>query len=306
MESTTRIYEYTSAANIKLSEIPVMVHSNKLYQYGPTRVIPFDLKEYLGYDYQATSPNLLASFIKILSNEEINTDAKATSQAFSIIKGKGKSLVKEFGQEEKYTLSVEWSEGDLFVTPCTREQIEHKAFEDSAIYWITDEPLLKYLGVIPSEQKFLTTHFKKQTMLDEVEIISNQPDSQHRNRMGILLGNEATENTTKTLTHVLWSLLNVLPAGQVQRPHKHNSVALDLCVSAKSEGVYTLMGKELDDDGWVKDPIRCEWSSGSVFTTPPGWWHSHHNETDEAAWVLPIQDAGLYTNQRTLDIKFSN
>jgi hypothetical protein len=41
-----------------------------------------------------------------------------------------------------------------------------------------------------------------------------------------------------------------------------------------------------------------------VFITPPGWWHSHHNETDSAAWVLPMQDAGLYTHQRTLDIRF--
>lgn len=38
--------------------------------------------------------------------------------------------------------------------------------------------------------------------------------------------------------------------------------------------------------------------------TPPGWWHSHHNEGDQTAWVLPIQDAGLYTHQRTLDIRF--
>jgi hypothetical protein len=36
----------------------------------------------------------------------------------------------------------------------------------------------------------------------------------------------------------------------------------------------------------------------------PGWWHSHHNESDEVAWVLPMQDAGLYTHQRTLDIRF--
>ena len=33
--------------------------------------------------------------------------------------------------------------------------------------------------------------------------------------------------------------------------------------------------------------------------------HSHHNETNTPAWVLPIQDAGLYTHQRTLDIRFS-
>ena len=33
--------------------------------------------------------------------------------------------------------------------------------------------------------------------------------------------------------------------------------------------------------------------------------HSHHNETGTPAWVLPMQDAGLYTYQRTLDIRFS-
>ena len=36
---------------------------------------------------------------------------------------------------------------------------------------------------------------------------------------------------------------------------------------------------------------------GGVFVTPPGWWHSHHNESDDVAWVLPMQDAGLYTHQ---------
>ena len=36
---------------------------------------------------------------------------------------------------------------------------------------------------------------------------------------------------------------------------------------------------------------------GAVFSTPPGWWHSHHNETGTAAWVLPMQDAGLYAHQ---------
>ena len=64
------------------------------------------------------------------------------------------------------------------------------------------------------------------------------------------------------------------------------------------------MGKEIDSDGLVIDPIRCDWTAGTVFVAPPGWWNSHHNSSDDAAWVLPIQDAGLYTHQRTLDIRF--
>jgi hypothetical protein len=43
---------------------------------------------------------------------------------------------------------------------------------------------------------------------------------------------------------------------------RHNSVALDLCVSAAPQGVYTLMGPELGEDGWVKDPVRLEWATG--------------------------------------------
>ena len=46
---------------------------------------------------------------------------------------------------------------------------------------------------------------------------------------------------------------------------------------------------DIDPEGNLIDPVRVEWASGGIFTTPPGWWHSHHNDTDTDAWVLPIQ-----------------
>lgn len=277
--------------------MPVRALTADVHQSGPTRVIPFDLSKDIGTEYPATSPNLLSAFIRVKANESIETEATATSQAFYVIRGAGTSH-SEFG-------AMAWTEGDLFVVPGAKKLIKHCAEEDTAIYWVSDEPLLKYLGVAPVEKKFKPTLFRKERLLAEMEAIRHEPGAEHKNRMGILLGNAATEKTTKTLTQTLWSLLNVLPANDKQRPHRHNSVALDLCVYAPPEGAYTLMGPELGADGWVKDPVRCEWTTGSVFTTPPGWWHSHHNETDEPAWVLPMQDAGLYTNQRTLDIQFS-
>lgn len=292
-----RIYEYMSAANPNMTAIPVAVYPPELHQSGSTRIIPFDLRREIGVTYNATSPNLIANFVRIIENENITTSSNATSQAFYIIQGSG-STQTEFGD-------LTWNTGDLFVIPATNEPVVHNASSDTSIYWITDEPLLSYLGVTPDQQKFKLTVFRKEKMLAEVEAIKHLPGAEHRNRLGILLGNKITENNTLTLTHTLWSLLNVLPANDAQRPHRHNSVAIDLCVSAASSGVYTLMGPELGDDGWVKNPIRCDWKSGGAFVTPPGWWHSHHNETDEAAWVLPMQDAGLYTYQRTLDIRFS-
>uniref|UniRef100_A0A6S8DNF9 Cupin type-1 domain-containing protein n=1 Tax=Aureoumbra lagunensis TaxID=44058 RepID=A0A6S8DNF9_9STRA len=303
-----RIYEYCSAANPDIPAIPVFVHPPHLHETGDSRIIPFDLSEQLGAEecgnISRTSPNLLASFIRIIIGDSIQTEAVATSQAFYVIRGDGTSTSMEHG-------SISWSTGDLFVLPKTDGIVKHTCQHAdehgaAALYWIHDGPLLHYLGVAPTKKRFNPTHFSRRRLLDQVEEISHSSNAQHKNRLGVLLGNAATENSTLTLTHTLWSLLNSIAPNTVQRPHRHNSVALDLAVSAPwpPGSVYTLMGKEIDSEGNIIHPIRCDWIPGGVFVTPPGWWHSHHNESNSIAWVLPMQDAGLYTFQRTLDIRF--
>jgi gentisate 1,2-dioxygenase len=94
-----------------------------------------------------------------------------------------------------------------------------------------------------------------------------------------------------------------LPTDAVQLPHRHESVALDF-ISDCEPGCYTLIGSELDADGNIVDPARTDWEAGSAFVTPPGLWHAHHNESGAPAHVIPIQDAGLHTYLRTLDIQF--
>lgn len=296
MKQDQRLYEYTSAANPDMPKIDFIVLPAEEHKSGPTRVIPFDLSKAIGVEYTATSPNLLASYLRITDGESLDTEACATSQAFYIIRGSGETA-SEHGE-------ISWEEGDLFVLPHCTKKMTHTSFGDSAIYHVTDEPLMKYLGVSPTEKKFEPTVFRKKDMMDKIEEIRHEEGVEHRNRLGVLLGNKLTDNNTKTLTHTLWSLLNTIQGNTVQPPHRHNSVALDLCVATKP-GVYTLMGPELDEEGWVKNPVRADWVPGAAFVTPPGWWHSHHNESDEEAWVLPMQDAGLYTHQRTLDIRFS-
>ncbi len=106
------------------------------------------------------------------------------------------------------------------------------------------------------------------------------------------------------MTHTLWAMLGVLPAGRVQRPHRHQSVALDLITDC-APGCYTLVGSELDERGRIVDPVRVDWESAGAFVTPPGLWHSHHNESGRPAHLVPIQDAGLHTYLRSLDIRFT-
>ena len=305
----TRIYEYTSAANPLLTSIPIHFHHSDEYKQNPTSIIPFDNKVFLKTEYPATSPSLLASFVKILKNGHIFTDANTTSHFFYVCNGSGLSIINN---EEIY-----WVKGDIFVVPHTNTSIKHISSEDTMLLWVTDEPLLSYLGVKPISPKFEFALFKYELMMNELNKIRIENEKKGLNRLGILLGNKATENDTKTITHTLWSLLNVLPANTYQKPHRHNSVALDLCTftkqdkendytqNAKQPEIYTLIGHELDEDGNVKNPIKCYWKTGTIFITPPGLWHSHHNETDHDAYVLPVQDAGLYTYLRTLDIRFS-
>lgn len=300
-ENNVEIFDYEEASNPSMKPMPVFVHHPELHQNGLTRVIPFEINQELDIDEKCTSPNLMASFIRICVGENIDTQATATSQAFYVIRGKGKTT-SEHGE-------IEWNTGDLFVLPLTNGTINHLCLQDeeyggAALYWVHDQPLMNYLGVTPCVAKFEPTLYTRERMLAAVQEITETTKNEHCNRLGILLGNKACQQT-KTLTHVMWSLLNSIPPNTIQKPHRHNSVALDLAVSTESN-VYTLMGRDIDSEGNIIDPIRCDWVSGGVFTTPPGWWHSHHNESDKIAWVLPIQDAGLFTHQRTLDIRFAD
>ncbi|HLJ08140.1 MAG TPA: cupin, partial [Acidimicrobiia bacterium] len=36
-----------------------------------------------------------------------------------------------------------------------------------------------------------------------------------------------------------------------------------------------------------------------------GLWHAHHNESGQDAHLIPVQDAGLHTYLRSLDIRFT-
>ncbi|WP_243750706.1 hypothetical protein [Thiomicrorhabdus marina] len=289
-ERQAEVKEYMSAVNPPMPKIDVVPYPSSLHEQGETRVIPFDQSEKLQTSYPVTTPNLLANFIKICPGDTIKTDAVASSNLFYVIRGKGRTQMKHG--------TMEWKEGDLFTLPAVPDAL-HSADEDTAIYWVNDAPVLSYLGVKPTHDRFEPVLYTREHLTKELENVRKIAEG--KNRTGILLSNPNFP-LTMTLTHTLWALYNVLPAGIVQKPHRHNSIALDFVVSA-GPNTYTAIGKELNPDGTIKDPIKAMWTPGSAFITPPGWWHSHHNESGEDAIVLPIQDAGLIMNMQLLDFQ---
>ncbi|MDP7721934.1 cupin domain-containing protein [Mycobacterium sp. TY814] len=294
-----RYFEYTQAADPIGSghtpRVPIAQFSPEIYLDRPTGVVPLDLSGDLGISTgAATSPALLANFVRIRAGEQIDTCPNATSQMYFVLSGQG--LVTVDGR------TTSWTKGDFLTLPAGA-RAAFRAGEDAAMYWVHDEPLLRHLGVRASEPRFRPTKFRAADVVAELEHIAAQPGANERNRVSVLLAN-AEQEQTLTLTHVLWAMFGVLPPGQEQRPHRHQSVALDLILDAQP-GCYTLLGTHLDDHGRIADPIRVDWQAGGAFTTPPGMWHAHYNESGAPAHLIPVQDAGLQTYLRSLDMQFS-
>jgi gentisate 1,2-dioxygenase len=295
--SAGEYYEYSKAANPigagYISKVPLGDFPASLHQEGPSRVIPFDLSETLGCSGPASSPALCSNFIRILKGESLATNPNATSELFHVIRGRG---VTRVGDDE-----VRWEQGDFFTLPAN-EGAEHRADEDAAFYWVHDEPLLRYLGVRADQPRFRPTLYPRDQAVKKLEQVEADPKAREKSRVSVLLANKQFPQT-RTVTHVLWAMFGVLPKDSVQLPHHHESVALDFIIDCPKD-CYTLIGHEIDDEGRIKSPKRADWKPGSAFVTPPGLWHSHHNESSEDAHLMPIQDAGLHTYLRTLDIHF--
>jgi gentisate 1,2-dioxygenase len=293
-------YEYEKNVNPTMKNIPIFKKNILDCDYGVTFI---DFSDLYNVDYDSTTPNLLASFIKIKNNDFIELHDKnekmnsafinGSSHLFYVLQGKSEIVL----DDEKMIVNS----GDILITPFFNSMfIKNNTIDELQIYYINDSPLINYLGSKPIKKIFKPVVYSKNFLLENLHNLSNP----NNNRKGILLSNKDTEKIgVNTITPVLWALYNELPPNTIQRPHKHNSVALDLCIHCSdSDNIYTLLGDELDENGNIVNPTKINWSEGEMFITPPGLWHSHNNTGDTFAYILPIQDAGLLLYQRILGI----
>jgi hypothetical protein len=107
-------FEYSKAANPIGSghtpKVPIVQFGPELYRDEPTGVVPLDLSTDLGiHTGAATSPALLANFVRIRPGEQVNTSANATSQLYYVLYGRGFSAVND--------VMVQWEKGDFPTLP---------------------------------------------------------------------------------------------------------------------------------------------------------------------------------------------
>jgi gentisate 1,2-dioxygenase len=294
-----RYFEYTSSANpigAKLiSRVPYHAFPPSLYDSGATRVVPLDLSRELDCEGPATGPGLCANFLRINAGEKIVVNPNATSLVFYAIQGAGTA-----SQDET---RINYSGGDFFTFP-GGAAVEFAADRLSRLYYVNDAPLLAYLGASVNHTRFEPTLYPASKAQEALNSVAGLSGAGQRSRVSILLGN-AQFPQTRTVTHTLWAMFGVVAPNTMQKPHRHQSIALDFISDCKP-GCYTLVGPELGSDGSIVHAERVDWEPGMVFVTPPGYWHAHYNESSENGYVIPIQDAGLQTYLRALDIRFSH
>ena len=297
-EANAQFFEYSRAANpIRPSltpRVPFQFFPPSLYAEGPSRIVPLDLSDRLRCPSPATGPDLCANFVRIIAGDYIALDVNATSMVFYVIRGAGSLTI---GADR-----LQWSTGDFFTAP-GGIATELQASADAALYYVNDAPLLTYLGARVDHPRFSPAIYRAERADAELRRVANDAEAANRSRVSVLLAN-AEFPLTRTVTHVLWAMYGLISPGTEQRPHRHQSIALDLIVDC-DPGCYSLLGTELDADGNIAEPVRVDWESGCAFVTPPGYWHAHHNTSGREARLIPIQDAGLQTYLRTLDIRFT-
>ena len=304
--SKAQLFDYRHAANpIRrgLTEpIPYRQWGPEIHSHGPSAVLPLDMSRELGLQGPgpATSPGLAAHFMRIKAGEGLKAAAKATSNLFYVLSGSGRC--HRHSETTSPAVDLFWEAGDLFVLP-TGEAPLLEATSTSVLYWVHDGPLLDYLGVEPQLARFDPTFYSHTWLKTELDRLAADPSSARSNRLSLLLANSDLQST-RTVTHVLWAMFGMVPAGANQAPHRHQSVALDLIIDC-DPGCFTLVGTELGADGQILNPKRIDWEPGGAFVTPPGHWHAHGNTSSRTALLLPVQDAGLKTYLRSLDIRFS-
>lgn len=297
--SDARFHEYSAAVDPEavgaISAVPIRRFEADRHRNASSGLHLFDLSSVLVTEAASTTPGLLAGFVVLEPSATVVTPGGASSELYYCLEGSGRC--------ERHEVMIEWHAGDFVVLPAGGDVHHVGGAQRSLLYRVTDEPLLRYLGATATHPRFSPTRFDGVQARARLAEVASHPDAALRSRISVLLGNTATPQTL-TVTHTLWAMLGTLPKGSVQRPHRHQSAAVDL-ITECAPGCYSLLGHALDATGAIIDPIRVEWESQGVFVTPPGVWHSHHNESDRDAELIPIQDAGLHTYLRSLDIRFS-
>ena len=252
----------------------------KAYDFnGDSLLIPLDISNDLKTSYMATTPSILARYIKINSKKNLSHILSTSGEIYYVLEGKG------FSKNENEM--IEWSKGDVFCFPGGKET-EHSSIADNSIlFLVTNEPLLNFEQLSPSNNNsnILPSHWPHEKTASFLEERYKRPKTKETSGVAVLFSTEETLPSRNTIPSINTSI-NTLEAGGDQRPHRHNGVAITLAI--EGEKVYSMIEDQ-----------KIDWKNGVAQITPAAELHSHHNRGSKRMISFVVQDEGLHWYLRT-------
>ncbi len=291
-QRTARYFNTGNAFNIQLPPVPdhafTAEPARALNPDTPTGLIDCDLSAQLQIPVPATTPLSLVRYARIRAGESLNTDFAASGVIVYVMVGSGQTIC---GDEQ-----VDWNPGDVFVLPGGIAHHYRAAPGADAVLWIvTNEPQLAFEHLrapVGGDAPTPVVHYPADEIERQIELIYDVGRGQDIAGSALIFSSERQEairNVLPTLTVAM----NSLPPGVAQRPHRHNSMAVALII--RGDGCFSMI-----------DGKRKAWSQWATTITPPVAVHSHHNEGDQRAMFLIVQDGGIYYYTRAMGFSFAD
>lgn len=278
----------TNSFRDKLPPVPAMVFTHQRDRvfdpHAPTGAVALDIADRLASPVPATTPLLLARYVRIRAGECLPLKLRATAAIHYVMQGSGESAT---GDER-----IAWAEGDIFCFPGGSET-EHRAGHDAVLWVVTNEPEVAFHHLEPPgrSESLAAVHFPAAEIRRHLDTVRAAPDSVDASGRVVVFATAAFEKML-SLTPSMTLALNSMEPGRAQRAHRHNSVALTLVL--QGERCYSVI-----------DGSRVDWQRGATMITPPAAAHSHHNGGEALATFLIVQDGGLFYHCRTIGFSFA-
>ena len=247
---------------------------------APTGLISLDASDDLETAYPATTPSLLAQYLRLRSGESFTTKHRASGEVYYVMHGAGRS--------SNGTDTVAWREGDLFCFAAGEATVHEARNGESLIFCVSDAPLVAFQGLQPAERGEAlidTVHWPAAEIDRRLDTVYARPRTEDEAGRAVLFSSRSLA-PARNILPMMVAAINTLEAGGDQRPHRHNGVAITLAL--EGDGVYSLIEGE-----------RIDWVKGAAQITPATELHSHHNRGTDRMRSLVIQDEGLHYYTRT-------
>ena len=274
-QASARYFNTGNAFDVRLPVVPdhsfTAEPATAFLDSTPTSLIACDASAEMGGVTPATTPLSLVRYAKIKAGETLHTEFVASGIIVYVIKGSGST--------DSDGEIIEWDAGDV----------------DAVLWIVTNEPQLAFEHLrapAPGHAPTGVVHYPANEIDRQIDLlyrVGRGKDTPGSALIFSAAAQEATRNVLPTLTVAM----NSLPAGDAQRPHRHNSMAVALVI--QGQGCYSMI-----------DGRRKDWSQWATTITPPVSVHSHHNGGEQRAMFLIVQDGGLYYYTRAMGFSFAD